>query len=218
MMSSRHIRATKIKHASPPSAGWLLSPGLKTVVTHEHSSPTKTCTLCKSQRDSEYSKHTHTGVQCFHVHGVCVYGSCAPWHTDAFSGFLCVFVTFFLPAVCVPRSTIDIFNNTVQVLKPLFSPLQPINHYPSLQFGALQFPPDQPALRRGRMRPLGKDLIKLINLGSYYLQIGCLASKQICKFQISPLMNTIKRVVRFPVCLGICRPKWQSYASLSDIP
>lgn len=22
-MSSRHIRATKIKHASPPSAGWL---------------------------------------------------------------------------------------------------------------------------------------------------------------------------------------------------
>ena len=58
-MSSRHIRVTKIKHASPPSAGWLLSRGLKTVVTHEHSSPTKTCTLCKSQKVSVYSKHTH---------------------------------------------------------------------------------------------------------------------------------------------------------------
>ena len=132
MMSSRHIRATKIKHASPPSAGWLLSPGLKTVVTHEHSSPTKTCTLCKSQRNSVYSKHTHTGVQCFHV-----YGSCAPWHTDAFSGFPCVFVTFFPPAVCLPRSTIDIFNNTVQVLKPLFSPLPA---YKSLYFPAIRCP------------------------------------------------------------------------------
>lgn len=64
MMSSWHIRATEIKHASPPSAGCLLSLGLKTMVTHERSSQTKTCTLCKSQRDSAYSKHTHTGVEC----------------------------------------------------------------------------------------------------------------------------------------------------------
>lgn len=38
MISSRHIRETKIKHPSPPSAGWMLSLRVKTVVTHEHSS------------------------------------------------------------------------------------------------------------------------------------------------------------------------------------
>lgn len=69
MMSSQHIRETKIKHASPPSAGWLLSLGLKTVVTHEQSSQTKTCTLCELLKDGAYSKDTRRGaiISCVHI-------------------------------------------------------------------------------------------------------------------------------------------------------
>ncbi len=184
MMSSQHIRETKIKHASPPSAGWLLSLGLKTVVTHEHSSQTKTCTLCKSQRDSAYSKHT--GVQCLHVHSVCVFGlfapklCLAPWHTDAFSGS-CDYSWHSFHLLYASSGPWVTFSITLQVLKPRSSPLQPKNHCRSQQSGGLQFKFDQLALRRRRTRPLGKDLIKLINPRGYYLQIGCLASKQICK-------------------------------------
>jgi len=50
MTSSRRIRETEIKHASPPTqlAGWM-SLGVETAVTHEHSPPTKTRTPCESQ-------------------------------------------------------------------------------------------------------------------------------------------------------------------------
>lgn len=65
------------------------------------------------------------------------------------------------PAACVSRSTTDIFNNISKLLIPFFSSLQHVNPYSSLQFGALQFPPNQPALQTRRMRPLGKDLIKV---------------------------------------------------------
>lgn len=161
MMSSRHIRATKIKHASPPSAGWLLSLGLKTVVTHEQSSQTKTCTLCKSQRDSTYSKHQHTGVRCFRVRCVligCVWVSYSSTVLPALT-HRCLFrirlsicdVFFHLPHLSPgpqPSSLITLRNS--------LKPPRPINHYPSLQFGALQ----SISWHYGekRMRPLGEKI------------------------------------------------------------
>lgn len=221
MMSSRHIRATKIKHASPPSAGWLLSLGLKTVVTHEQSSQTKTCTLCKSQRDSAYSKHTHTGVQCFHVHCVFViwYGLFAPKlfvlpdtrmpFQDSFEHLWLSFHLLYLS----PGPQQSFLVTLRKSLNPLSSPLQPINHYPPLQFGALQFPLDQLALRRQENEAAGGE-DRIINLGSYYFQIGQIGLKANLqtgnKTPYWPLMNTIKCAVQLPVFLGIHRPKWQS--------
>lgn len=207
MMSSRHIRATKIKHASPPppSAGWLLSFGLKTVVTHEQSSQTKTCTLCKSQRDSTYSKYQHTGAWCFHMRcilGECVwvvYSStvCPLWHTDAFSGFVRAFVMSFPPAASVPSSTNVISNNTAQLLKTT-----PTDK--SLSFSAVWCPAvDQLALWRKENEATGwEDLI--IGLGSYYLQWGCFGLQANLqtghKTPDQPLMNTTKCAVQTP-CL-----------------
>lgn len=164
-MSSRHIRVTKIKHASPPSAGWMLSLGLKTAVTHEHSSLTKTCTLCKSQRGCVYSRHTYCSAK-FLCECVCACACMfcfAPRHTAAFSGFVWLHLLYPSP------------HSQVTFLITLHTILQPINHYQSLPFGAPQFPPNQLPLQR--WRPLGKDLIKSINLGSYYLQIGFKTSR-----------------------------------------
>lgn len=126
MMSSQHIRETKIKHASPPSAGWLLSLGLKTVVTHEQSSQTKTCTLCKSLRDSAYSKDTHRGAMISCVY-ISVFGL-----FDCLCSLICLFGFLLIvrdsppPAISLPRYTFVIFNNTAQ------SPKSTCLHHSSL--------------------------------------------------------------------------------------
>lgn len=161
MMSSRHIRATKIKHASPPLAGWLLSLELKTVVTHEQSSPTKTCTLCKSQRDSTYSKHQHAGARCFRVCCVLVECVCMLFTPQLFArsdtrmpfqdSSEHLWRLFHLPHLSpVPQTS------SLITLRNSLKPPQPINHYPSPQFGALQLISWHYGEKR--MRPLGEKI------------------------------------------------------------
>lgn len=197
MMSSRHIRATKIKHASPPSAGWLLSLGLKTVVTHEQSSQTKTRTLCKLQRDSTYSKHQHSAARCFRVR--CVFGLFAPQlfaRSDTRTPFQDSSEHWWRPpAASVPRFTDIIFNNTAQLLKTT-----PTDK--SLSFSAVWCPAvDQLPLWRKENEATGwEDLI--IGLGSYYLQWGCFGLQANLqtghKTPDQPLMSTTECAVQLP--------------------
>lgn len=66
MMSSRHIRGTKIKHEFPPSVGWVLSLGLKTAVTHERNAHCASCT------EAARTVNAHTRAQRFYARRDCV--------------------------------------------------------------------------------------------------------------------------------------------------
>lgn len=136
-MSSWHIRATKIKHASPPSAGWLLSLGRKTAVTHEQSPQTKTCTLCKWWRETARTvnthTHTHRRVLCFSraVRVACWLLNClCPGRTCSFSGLLWGLRRPPPPAMSVPGSALVTFDDATLTIFPA---VQLIDHPLALQ-------------------------------------------------------------------------------------
>lgn len=147
-MSSWHIRATKIKHASPPSAGWLLSLGLKTAVTHEQSPQTKTCTLCKWWRETArtVNTHIHTHTPPSAVFFACsARGSLAPklFVPRTYVRLLRIalgFATSPPPATSVPGSALVTFDDATLATFPA---VQLIDHPLALQSGALRLPLDQ---------------------------------------------------------------------------
>ena len=153
MTSSRHIRATKIKHASPPSAGWLAaeprardSSDSWTLVSNKDMHTVQVTGRLRAQGCSVFMHSVFTAIQMcmscvlaklFELPNMPFQDSPGPQLTFLIT--LCNFQHHF------SHSSIQLINILLCNLVPCSSHLMS-RHY-------------------ARMRPLGKDLIKLINQG-----------------------------------------------------